>query len=344
MNSPNNDGGGVYKRITDLAALEACLGKPPGAMQLKVVDHIDAGAKDWLSASPLMFASFGSKDGVTITLGGGAPGFVEVLDPLRLRVADAFLDAPNVAQKDRGFGALFLVPGLGETLRVNGRVISVDEGAIEVDVAECYVHCAKSLIRSDFWKPSLQPDAPLDAMEFLRSCSFLALATIDDKGRADVSPKGDPAGMLIRPSQDAAWFADRPGNRRADSFRNILTQPHVAIAALIPGMNLVALIRGKACLSTDDEIRSRFTVRDKTPLLATCLENPDIWVRSSAALERAPLWSTTQRHSINAADVLANHVKLSKENGFKATLARVLISVPGLMQRGLDHDYKTKLY
>ena len=118
----------------------------------------------------------------------------------------------------------------------------------------------------------------------------------------------------------------------------------MAIAALIPGMNLVALIRGKACLSTDDDIRSRFTVRGKTPLLATCLEHPDIRVRSSATLERAPLWSTTQRHSINAANVLATHVKLSKENGFRAALARALISVPGLMQKGLDHDYKTKLY
>lgn len=62
-------------------------------MDLKVIDHLDEGAKRWLAASPLMFAGFGSNGGIAVTLGGGAPGFVETISSNRLRVATALLDA-----------------------------------------------------------------------------------------------------------------------------------------------------------------------------------------------------------------------------------------------------------
>ncbi|MBU5578616.1 pyridoxamine 5'-phosphate oxidase family protein, partial [Enterococcus sp. S131_ASV_20] len=77
------------------------------------------------------------------------------------------------------------------------------------------------------------------------------LGTIDVEGRADLSPKGDPAGAMVRISDGVAWFADRPGNRRADSFRNILTQPRVAATVLLPGAMRIAVLFGSASLTTD---------------------------------------------------------------------------------------------
>jgi hypothetical protein len=59
--------------IDNLAGLEACIGRAPAAMHVKVIDHIDAGAQRWLAASPLMFAGFGTREGITISLGGGEP-------------------------------------------------------------------------------------------------------------------------------------------------------------------------------------------------------------------------------------------------------------------------------
>ena len=298
--------------ISSIAELEACLGKAPGPMDLKVIDHLDEGAKRWLAASPLMFAGFGSNGGIAVTLGGGAPGFVETIGSNRLRVATALLDAPEIVRANDSIGALFLIPGLGETLRVNGRVVAVSDAAIEVGVEECYVHCAKALIRSGFWPAARQEQALSTIAEFLPAARFLALATIDDKGRADLSPKGDPAGLMIRLSQDAAWFADRPGNRRADSFRNILTQPRVAIAALVPGMTQVVVLGGNARLSMSGELRSMFTVREKAPLLATCIEHPEVRMYDSAALARARLWPAPQGSQFDAAGVLVQHLKLSK--------------------------------
>ncbi|MGE0036420.1 MAG: pyridoxamine 5'-phosphate oxidase family protein [Xanthobacteraceae bacterium] len=330
--------------ISTVAELEARLGKTPGPMHQKVIDHLDEGAKRWVAASPLIFAGFGSNGSIAITLGGGAPGFVEIVGSNRLRIAPALLDAPEIARENDAIGALFLIPGLGETLRLNGRVIVANDTAIEVGIEECYVHCAKALIRSEFWSASSQNQSSCSVAELLSEARFLALATVDDKGRADVSPKGDPASLMIRLSQDAAWFADRPGNRRADSFRNILTQPRVAIAALVPGMTQVVVLGGKARLSTSDDVRSTFTVRDKRPFLATCVAHPEIRIYNSASLARARLRPAAQSSGIDAATVMTQHVKLNRSRGAHAALVRTLLSVPGIMQMGLDRDYKSNLY
>ena len=135
----------------------------------------------------------------------------------------------------------------------------------------------------------------------------MALATIDSQGRADVSPRGDPQGALIHPQDDHVWFADRPGNRRADSFRNILVQPHIAAVMLIPGCTRVAMLSGTARFSTDAAMRADFAVSGKTPLLVTCIEQPMPVGFESRAPARARL-------------------------------------CPGLMKKGLQRDYRNNLY
>jgi predicted pyridoxine 5'-phosphate oxidase superfamily flavin-nucleotide-binding protein len=192
---------------------------------------------------------------------------------------------------------------------------------------------------------ALRGEAPDDAAALLAASRFMALATIDGQGRADVSPKGDPSGALIRLQNGVACYAERPGNRRADSFRNILVQPRIAAAALIPGAAQVAILTGTARLTTDAALRESFAVNGKTPLLATCIEGARLAVRPSAALQRARLWPAAPRpDGINPAAMFAAHVRLNKTRGLGATLARAAVSVPGLMQRGLDRDYKTNLY
>jgi len=328
----------MTKQIKDVAALEVCMGKTPGPMHLKVIDHLDLGAIRWLAVSPLMFAGFAS-------LAGGAPGFVKVIDPSRFRLPKMLLDDPAAASMGRGVGTRFLIPTVGETLRINGQVTSVDGDVIEITVEECYVHCAKALIRSAFWHAEPQPSSVLEPAPFLAASRFLALATVDADGRADVSPKGDPAGMLMRLSEGAVWFADRPGNRRADSFRNMLSQPHVAAAALIPGSTQTLLVRGRAQIIHDVNMRHRFAVQGKSPLLAICVEQPEIVLRESTALERARIWpARPPADAIDPAEMLVEHVKLNKARGLQATLARAAVSVPGLLQAGLRRDYKTNLY
>ena len=332
--------------ITTVESLEGVIGKTPPPMHLKVIDHLDPGALRWISRSPLMFAGFGDGSGVGITLAGGAPGFASG-DARELRLPVALLDDPALARPGSAFGSLFLLSGIGETLRVNGRVTSVDADEIRIAVNECYGHCGKALIRSEFWSAQPIASAPDDITAFVADSRFLALATIGAEGHADLSPKGDPAGCMAQLDGDTLWFVDRPGNRRVDSFRNIIERPRVALALLIPGAAQIAVLRGDARLITDEAARARFTVQDKTPLLAIRVDISAIELRASPALERANLWPVYAQTDIDPATLFVEHIKLNKTTGIGATLARASLSVPGvtgLLKKGLDKDYKENLY
>lgn len=328
-------------RICTVEALEANVGKVPGSRDLKVMDYLDASAIRWLETCPLLFAAFG--DGITI--GGGTAGFVRVVDSRLLEIPLALLDAPQLPQAGQAFGSLLLSPGLCETLRVNGTVKSVQEDCIRITVRECYLHCAKALMRSDFWKALPDVSAPSTPEDFLAASRFIALATVDAAGNADVSPKGDPAGTMLRMQQGDVWYADRPGNRRVDSFRNILQRPRVAAIALIPGSCQTVLLSGGASISTDASMCAAFTVAGKVPKLVTRVERPATQLQDSAALTRARLWPAAEPAAdIDPAAMFVAHVRNSKAAGLQATLARTALQVPGVMEKGLELDYKNRLY
>jgi len=330
--------------IDSVAALEQVVGRKPAGIDLKVIDHLDDCALRWIACSPLMFAGFGG-NAIGVTLGGGEPGFAHAARG-ELRLPAGTLDDPSLARPGCGFGSLFLVPGIGEALRVNGRVTKAEGSEIAIAVEECYMHCAKALIRSAFW--SAQPDAaaPAPARQFVAESAFMALATCDADGNVDLSPKGDPPGrMALLDETGTLHFADRPGNRRTDSFRNILTQPGIAGALLIPGACEVALFQGVARLTTDEAERERFTVNDRVPLLVVDVEDARVEKRHSPALQKARLWpSRPAPEDLDAAEIFTAHLKLNKDKSLSARIASAAVSVPGLMRKGLERDYKSNLY
>lgn len=330
--------------IDDIAGLEASLGKQPEAVKLKVIDHLDSQACRWIAASPLAFTAFGDASGMRLTLAGGAAGFASP-QAHSLQLPRATLDEGDLPQAGQSFAALFILPGLGETLRVNGQVGNVNDETIHIDVHDCYGHCAKALIRSDFWSAQPIELNSANPLELLRDCRFTALATVDSNGHADVSPKGDPAGKLLQTIEGDAWYADRPGNRLADSLRNILSQPRLELLALIPGSCQVIRLSALGRISNEASIRQSFSVNDKTPQLAVCLQQPQLELLPSAALSRAQLWPLQQRcEDIDAAALFIAHVKLNKARSLSAKLASAALSVPGLMKMNLEQDYKRNLY
>lgn len=335
--------------ITDADALQACVGKLPGPRDLKVIGFLDTHALRWLSHSSLGFVAFGDTTGLRATIAGGTAGFAQG-DEHNLRIPLALLDQPSLAREGAAFASLFLVPGLGETLRINGRVTAVDPGQVTVEVRECYLHCAKALIRSDFWSATplaLDDDASIPADTWPAQARFMVVATMDAQGRADLSPKGDPAGMLLQSHGGALWYPDRPGNRRVDSFRNLLQQPRIALLAMVPGSLRVLSLAGSARIATDEGVRHAFSVGDRIPNLVTRVDvDADApTVERSAALERATPWPAAPAPTdIEPAAIFRDHVKLSASRGAAATLVRAAVSVPGLMRKGLDKDYKQNLY
>lgn len=330
--------------IRTVEALEAQVGPRPAAIDLKVIDHLDAQACRWLAAAPLAFAGFCDGRRMTVTMAGDAAGFATALDAGQLRLPRAAFDEPGFALPGHGAGLLFVVPGLGETLRVNGAVARADDASVVIEVQECYAHCAKALLRSDFWQPAA--DAPTDVDAFVQASRFMGLATADADGHADLSPKGDPAGALVRASDGRLHFADRPGNRRTDSLRNLLARPFAAALLLIPGHARVAVVQGEATLSADMQLRQAFTVQERIPRPVTSLAPTSIALRDSPALVRARLWSVpaVAPADLDPAMLFAAHVKLNKARGLRAAIAKGMVSVPGLMRAGLQQDYKRNLY
>jgi hypothetical protein len=301
-----------------LSELEARLGTASQGAQLKVIDHLDEHAARWIAASPFAFVAFAGASSLHATLAGGAPGFASVPNPQSLVLPVEALEDPSLARPGRGAGMLFLLSGLGQTLRVNGRVASVTGAGVEIAVDECYVHCAKAFLRSQFWAAQPRPDAPTDVAAFLAETRFLALATADTNGNTDLSPKGDSAGRMVLVQEGRITYADLPGNRRADSFRNILVRPEVAALALVPGSPFVARLSGRARIVTDDAMRAPFSLDGKLPLLATVLEGPAPVLHESTVLKHARLWpSKPAGHGIVPSEILAAHVRLNETRGSK---------------------------
>jgi hypothetical protein len=145
-------------------------------------------------------------------------------------------------------------------------------------------------------RPSLHPLQ----VEWLKSSPFCVLATADADGNCDASPKGDPAGRLIHVLDPrTVVIAERPGNKRADGYLNVLSNPHVGLIALIPGRNDTLRINGRARLVRDAPWFDELAVQGKRPILALVIDVEQVFSHCPKAFMRSGLWSPEQWPSID---------------------------------------------
>lgn len=131
---------------------------------------------------------------------------------------------------------------------------------------------------------------PLDR-DWLAASPFCLMATASAAGACDVSPKGDPAGQLVHVVDDVTIaIAERPGNRRADGYRNILENPRVGLNFLIPGRGDTLRINGRARLVSDAPFFDDLVVRGHRPVLAVVVEIEEIFHHCAKAFLRSSLW------------------------------------------------------
>ncbi len=331
-------------KLTTVEQVQKRVGKLPAPRDLKVIDHLDKHAVRWLSYASVAFLGFGNAGDLHLTIAGGERGFATTTESGDLRIPLDALDDTSIVTADSSFGALLMVNGMAETLRVNGRVSTLGDGYVTLAVDECYLHCAKSIRRSDFWSPQADQQ-PVDVPGFMSRSVFLVLATVDANGQVDVSPRGDPAGYLLQDHDGQVCFADRPGNRRVDSFRNILEQPGICVLAMIPGRTDILELRGPAELRTDETLLQRFEIKGKLPKLVTRVDPAVMQVRPSAAIAAARLWPAQEGPAdLVPSEIFKAHMKQSNDQSLGAKVARAAISVPGAIEKGLELDYKKNLY
>lgn len=157
--------------VEDPAQLRSLVGEVHPLAQKKVLDRLDQFCRDFIALSPfLVLASADSEGRADASPRGDGPGFVQVLDERTLLIPDRRgnnrVDSLGNVLSAPGVGLVFFVPGINETLRVNGRArMTTDAALLEplamqekapklgliVDVDEAYFHCGKALIRSKLW-------------------------------------------------------------------------------------------------------------------------------------------------------------------------------------------------
>jgi uncharacterized protein len=129
--------------------------------------------------------------------------------------------------------------------------------------------------------------------DWLAASPFCILATTGADGSCDASPKGDPAGQLVHVIDDRTIaIAERPGNRRADGYRNILGNPHVGLIFLIPGRGDTLRINGRARLVRDAPFFDEMVVKGHRPLLAIVIQIDETYHHCSKAFLRSQLWES----------------------------------------------------
>jgi PPOX class probable FMN-dependent enzyme len=138
----------------------------------------------------------------------------------------------------------------------------------------------------------------LDAIDkqWLAASPFCLVATAASDGSCDVSPKGDPPGFTVVLDDRTIALPERAGNRRADGFRNILTNPHVGLIYLLPGREDTFRVQGRARLVTDAELLDRMVVRGSRPLLALLVEIESVFYHCAKAFLRSALWDPATWH------------------------------------------------
>jgi hypothetical protein len=180
----------MRREVNSVDELRAIVGEPDRYVANKVKDRLSPVQRDWLAHSPLGFvATTDARGRVDVSPKGDPPGFVHVIDDTTIAIPERpgnkrvdgylnVLERPNV-------GTLFLIPGRGDTLRINGTARIVADAdyfdamtvkgkrpvlALEIDVEEVFFHCAKAFLRSDTWDPSTwDPTAVLSVAQIAKA-------------------------------------------------------------------------------------------------------------------------------------------------------------------------------
>ncbi|OUZ08381.1 pyridoxamine 5'-phosphate oxidase [Aeromicrobium sp. PE09-221] len=126
---------------------------------------------------------------------------------------------------------------------------------------------------------------------FIESSPFCLVATSGADGSCDVSPKGDPAGQLaVVLDERRLALAERPGNRRADGFVNLLANPHIGLIFIIPGRGDTLRVNGRARLLRAAPYSDLLEVKGHRPQIICEVEVEQVFFHCSKAFLRSELW------------------------------------------------------
>jgi len=144
--------------------------------------------------------------------------------------------------------------------------------------------------------------------DWLAASPFCLIATSAADGTCDVSPKGDPPGFTLVLDDATIAIPERPGNRRADGYHNILSNPHVGLIYLVPGRKETLRVNGRARLIREAPFFDDMIVKGHRPQLAIVVEIEQIFFHCMKAFLRSKLWEPESWRP----DALPSHAQIVK--------------------------------
>jgi uncharacterized protein len=170
---------------------------------------------------------------------------------------------------------------------------------------------------------------------FIAHSPFLVMSTHSTSGSCDASPRGDAPGFVHVLDELTLLIPDRYGNKRVDSFRNIVETGRVGLLFLIPGVGETLRVNGRAVIIRDEAWLTPMTAQGKRPLLAVAVEVEECYLQCAKALLRSKLWKPEDWPNLqrlpSAAEMFADQVKMPEYDAAK-------------MQVALEGAYKNNLY
>ncbi|MBC3992727.1 pyridoxamine 5'-phosphate oxidase family protein [Streptomyces sp. AC563] len=181
------------------------------------------------------------------------------------------------------------------------------------------------------------------ATRFIAHSTFCVVASADELGQLDTSPKGDPPGAVRVLDPWTLALPERPGNRLADTFENVSRNPALGLAFFVPGVREVLRVNGDAFITDDQELLDRLGAEGKPAVLATIVRVREVFGQCGKAVIRARLWDGDARDLADALTLGSSFSALTvAENAGK--MARTLGDQVGSLDATLEHHYENDLY
>lgn len=350
--------------VTSEAEIREVIGTPPNTVSIKKMSLLEEHSKRYLTMSHL----------IAITA-QNIPNRIHLVETQqsKLGVVDDTkftLEVRNLAEiatpiQDEPCGLFVLVAGFEESLRINGKVSITSQGneisVIEVKIDEHYFHCAKSIKRSQFWMSmdhTFSMDSPLKEAEFsdshikdfVQKSPFLLLATQNQQGETDLSPRGDPGGFLRVLDGHKVLIPERPGNKIADSLRNIVVNSSMAMILFVPGTKLSLILIGNGNLTNSQAVLKTAEIKNKIPKIGIELTVKKTYFGVNPALADQDLWDKAgfgNRSVFPSLGMMVSEQLQSagKIPGSGSVIGRVFGKIVGAASElAIKQDYKKNLY
>ena len=159
----------------------------------------------------------------------------------------------------------------------------------------------------------------------------MVIASADAEGNIDASPKGDPAGFVKVLDENTLVIPDRKGNKRGDTFSNILQSTKVALIFLTPGYQETLRVSGSARIVRDPALLKSLAHEGSVPLFATVVDVEKALFHCAKCIIRSGLWEHTGAEGVpNFGEILVDHADLDQ--------------TPEQVQQAIDESKMTSLY